>query len=169
MKEISGVFKVYSSVAIKDINFFKGIKFNKLMKAYHIKTNEQNDLLFEKFNLDSIYIPKRNILLCFAKLKNMEGILKNYGGRSSRYISQAEKIINGNKDGVKGEIICKRNLEEEVVEKINQIQETVPCPPQGKKIGLVEEFDNSTDCLIRILSGESIKKRKKIRIFSESF
>jgi len=134
------------------------------MKAYHIKTNEPDShdaLGFERFDLDSIYVPEKAILLGFIDWENSKGLLKNYGGGNSSYTPKAEDIINGNRNNVQGKVVSTFDLDEETAEKIIKVSEGVQHGPHHhKEIKITEKFDNSTDGLIRILSGESIKKKR---------
>lgn len=120
------------------------------MKAYHLKTNEPDpydSIGFETFNLNSIYVPERSVLVGFIKHSGMRGEIKPY---NIHYCSRAQDIVEGNRNGVLGEVASKLELTADQVDII--------ASHQGSDVKTTIEYDSSTQALVGILTGELIRK-----------
>ncbi len=123
------------------------------MESYHIKPNELDPFCynlerFERFNLNTIYIPDRRVLVGFIDLKFPKGKIINYN--SLVYINRAESILRRNRGDVKGEVIQKIDLKPEIVDQIAKFGERY----HNSEISITKPFDGSTERLIQIISGE---------------
>jgi hypothetical protein len=117
------------------------------MESYHIRTSEpdkHDPPGLESFTLDSIYVPDRKVLVGFIKWSDMRGKILNY---SEIHHERAQAIVEGNKNGVEGDIISKIDLKNNTIDQIaSNVHES--------EIYTTREYDNSTDVLVGILSGE---------------
>ena len=121
------------------------------MKVYHIKTEEPDPypmILCEFFTLNSIYCPDKRVLVGFINQKPHRGTILNY--TISIHYDGAQKIVDGNKEGVRGKVKETRDLYHETIEKIAKFGERF----HDSDIYITKPFDGSIDCLIEILSGE---------------
>lgn len=120
------------------------------MKAYHIKTSEE-DGLFEYFDLHSIYIPETSnfngAIVGFVAWKDKQGLVRVYNYED--YKKRVECIINKTKDygeEVRGEVISEIDIP-------NKTVEAIASNYDNNQIKITKEFDKSTECLVGILSG----------------
>jgi len=124
------------------------------MEAYHIKTVGGKEWLpFSHHELHAIYIPKTGEfygkLVGFLDLRYKKGIIKEYNLETCRDMIGC--IINNQKDfmgeEIKGEVISKFSID---IKKAKRIAKNY----DEMFVSLTKEFDNSTKCLIGILSWE---------------
>ncbi len=134
------------------------------MIAYHLVTSEPDHrdvmLGFEKFNLNSIYIPEESLLVGFVKWYGKKGLIKPYC--EEIYCSRAQNIVKNNKNNTQGDVISEFNIGEKLVNILRTYN-------SEKEIKTTVDFDGSTSALINILSGELIKKNWLSRLFSYKF
>ena len=137
------------------------------MKAYHLRTKHRvHDRSLFSFTgsksliHDSIYIPERKVFVEFSK----EEYKHKYGYimRSDYEYEKAQQIVEGN-NGAEGEIISEPELESDVVDRIVANSKGI-CRTVKTRV----DYDGSTEDLVRILSGELIKKGLLSRIFSRN-
>lgn len=109
---------------------------------------------FENLILDAIYVPKRELIVGFIDWCDsgvFKGLIKPYHG--SYYTRRAQSMIDGNRDGVQGEVVRKIFPQDSEIEKIAE-----QARLGEREVGLTQRFDNSTDMFVKILTGEMIRK-----------
>ncbi len=124
------------------------------METYHLRTSEPERgsiLPFGTFGLDSIYIPDKQIIygITYNNLPTTKGTILNYSFPSD--CEKAQKMIDGNDEGIRGDVISITDLKSEIFDKMISFCKRYDA--NGKGITLREPFDGSTECLIEILSG----------------
>ncbi len=139
-----------------------------MRKAYHLRTNEpdSHDVMggFERFDLDSIYIPERSILMGFVKWPNREGKIISY---AAYHCTRADDIIDGNRNGVKGEVVSELELK---AEQVNGIISNIRGPDKHEfEVKTTVDYNGSTEDLVKILSGEYIRKGFVRRVLEKVF
>ncbi len=121
------------------------------MKAYHIRTVEPDPYCpigMDTFDLDSIYVPEKRILIGFAYYKEQmsnKGTILDY---SNLYHDRTQAIVEGNRDGVRGNVIKELDLDPITISKIVRNGKY-----HTKRVKVSQIFDGSTDSLVSILSG----------------
>ncbi len=131
--------------------------------SYHIRTNEPDkydSLHLDYCIVDSIFVPSREILVGFLKQEYLKGIILNYDQEQkydiSDYYSRALDIVDGNRNGVRGEVISSISLKTTLVDKIeNNTHE--------HELELISPFNGETERLIEILTGASFRRNGKMR------
>ena len=121
------------------------------MKAYHIKTMERDpyDFMgFEQYELNSIFIPDKQALAGYIPWKDNKGIIINY---SKVHNNNAQDIVDGNKNGIKGIVISELDVSEDIADKIFRTK-------HESQIKVIKQYDGTTSTLVGILSGELIQK-----------
>ncbi len=134
------------------------------MEAYHLKTSEPDSLDgagLEYFDLYSIYIPEAKILVGYvANWLSMDGRIVNYSNTS---LNRAQDIVDGSKNGVRGEVLFRMDLDHGVIDRI-------VSNSNKSEIKITEEYNCSTGQLIKILSGELISEPVKRKgLFAKFF
>jgi|GEM_PF-5231812 len=121
------------------------------MKAYHLKTraSDSHDALgVEQYELNSIYVPEKQVLAGYILFGKNNGLIINY---SKIQHERAQCIVEGNKNDVRGDVISELDLSEDIVEKIFRTK-------NESEIKVTKQYDGSTDTLVGILSGEYHKR-----------
>ena len=135
------------------------------MIAYHIHTNEPDpyDVMggFERFDLNSIYVPEKNTLVGFINWGFPRGKILDYS--DLKYTNIAQAIVEGNKGDVEGEVKGTRDLYLETIKKIAEFGEYY----HDCEIHITKPFDGSTNCLVQILSGELRPRGVLLRILDK--
>jgi len=123
------------------------------MRAYHIRTIEPSPydigLGLDTFDLDSIYIPEKKILIGIAHYEEHQsnkGTILHYSHLP--YTDRAQKIVEGNRDGVRGDVIKELELDDEKIKKISEKRRY-----NKERVKFNQVFDGSTNKLVKILSG----------------
>lgn len=127
------------------------------MKAYHLQTRERDKydpMGMEYYRVDSLYVPERRVLVGFLGWKKGSGLILKYSG--DKYLSQAEKIVQGNKWGVMGEVIGETDLTERDIVRIQKNENEF-------SVKLRRSFDRKTETLVDILTGNNLAWSSKIR------
>ena len=129
------------------------------MKAYHLRTLEPepgDHLGLETFNLDSIYIPEDSFLIGigYDRTHPERKVVSLLGYSEEVCLHRAQCIVDGNKEGVRGQVVSEISIDSDMIRKIRDnaskyIDHAVHIP---------ERFDSTTDGLIKILTGSMIKK-----------
>jgi hypothetical protein len=121
------------------------------VKAYHLRTSEPCEVFSFGYGLElnSIFVPTKNVLVGFVRQNNMSGLIKSYS--TVNYCNRAQDIVEGNRNGVEGKIISEFELETKTVNRIGR-------NGRESKVTTLAEYDGSTDILVKILSGEFVKK-----------
>ena len=133
------------------------------MRGYHLRTHEQSPFSFmglSTYPLDSIYIPERQLVIGFAPTaSNLRGEVLN----QSQHHMRAQAIVDGNKNGVRGDIIGVLDLDPLTVDLIAQGRSDTSL------IKLASEFDGSTNSTVEILCGELRKEPIYRRVLEAAF
>ena len=119
------------------------------MKVYHIFTREPDESSLsglDHYDLHSIYSPQ-SVLVGFVKRHYKNGLIVNYG---QPYAHRAQAIVD-RKKSVRGEVIAKVDLDPGAIVRIAQNHSRA-------EVLTLREFDGSTDCLVKILTGELVIK-----------
>ncbi len=153
------------------------------MKAYHLKMSEAQvpeitgGLFESRFPVDTIYVPKKKVLVGFVNHDGEKcGYIVNYTEeyyterkpwaevRIVNY-NEAKTVIKGSKDAL-GKIISEIDIDENTIEKIIKYAKI----KHEKNMTLNNEFDYSTDSLIRVLLGEAtVESKPKKSLFAKIF
>ncbi len=129
-------------------------------RAYHLQTSEpdQNDPLgVDSFELHSIYVPGRQVLVGFHKWRNESGgDVLNYSEMPA-YLNNAQAVVEGKRAGA---VISQFDLD------VCTIYRIFSARRKNSRIKTTVQFDGSTDALVKILSGELRKKGLLEKVFA---